>query len=137
MGKWHLGHQREHRPTRHGFDHWFGLPYSNDMWRFHPESPGAWAPLPLMLGDTVLDLDPDQTTLTRSVTERAVEFAWMKRRDAEVIEQIVTTREVVELAAVDQKHDRGGLVASANRAAHRAPARRPSAARSRRSVFGS
>lgn len=74
FGKWHLGHHPESLPTRHGFDEWYGLPYSNDMWRFHPESPGAWAPLPLMLGDTVLDLDPDQTTLTRSVTERAVEF---------------------------------------------------------------
>ncbi|MDA0947871.1 MAG: sulfatase [Planctomycetota bacterium] len=74
FGKWHLGHHPESLPTRHGFDEWYGLPYSNDMWRFHPESPGAWAPLPLMLGDAVLDLDPDQTTLTRSVTERAVEF---------------------------------------------------------------
>ena len=74
FGKWHLGHHPASLPTRHGFDEWYGLPYSNDMWRFHPESPGAWAPLPLMLGDTVLDLDPDQTTLTRSVTERAVEF---------------------------------------------------------------
>ena len=62
FGKWHLGHHPESLPTRHGFDEWFGLPYSNDMWRFHPESPGAWAPLPLMLGDTVLDLDPENVT---------------------------------------------------------------------------
>jgi len=31
VGKWHLGDQREFLPTRHGFDHYFGLPYSNDM----------------------------------------------------------------------------------------------------------
>ena len=31
VGKWHLGAQPEHLPTRHGFDYWFGLPYSNDM----------------------------------------------------------------------------------------------------------
>ena len=31
VGKWHLGVQPEHLPMRHGFDHWFGLPYSNDM----------------------------------------------------------------------------------------------------------
>ena len=45
FGKWHLGHLPEYLPTRHGFDEFYGLPYSNDMWPFHPESPGAWPPL--------------------------------------------------------------------------------------------
>lgn len=36
-GKWHLGDQPQFLPTRHGFDHYFGLPYSNDMWPWHPE----------------------------------------------------------------------------------------------------
>ncbi len=31
VGKWHLGDQPEFYPTRHGFDSWFGIPYSNDM----------------------------------------------------------------------------------------------------------
>ncbi len=31
-GKWHLGHHPKFLPTRHGFDDYFGLPYSNDMW---------------------------------------------------------------------------------------------------------
>ena len=31
IGKWHLGDRVEAYPTRHGFDYWFGLPYSNDM----------------------------------------------------------------------------------------------------------
>ena len=31
FGKWHLGDAPEHYPTRHGFDYWFGTPYSNDM----------------------------------------------------------------------------------------------------------
>ena len=31
VGKWHLGDQPEFLPTRHGFDHYFGIPYSNDM----------------------------------------------------------------------------------------------------------
>ncbi len=39
FGKWHLGHAAPFLPHRHGFDHWFGLPYSNDMWRYHPVMP--------------------------------------------------------------------------------------------------
>jgi arylsulfatase A len=39
IGKWHLGTLPEFRPHRHGFDGWFGMPYSNDMWRYHPVMP--------------------------------------------------------------------------------------------------
>ena len=37
VGKWHLGDAPEFRPTEHGFDEYFGLPYSNDMWPLHPD----------------------------------------------------------------------------------------------------
>jgi len=37
-GKWHLGHHPQFLPTHHGFDEYFGLPYSNDMWPLHPEA---------------------------------------------------------------------------------------------------
>ena len=48
VGKWHLGHHRPFLPTRHGFDEYFGLPYSNDMWPYHPQAkPGTYPPLPL------------------------------------------------------------------------------------------
>ena len=33
IGKWHLGDRPEVLPTAQGFDHYFGLPYSNDMAR--------------------------------------------------------------------------------------------------------
>jgi len=39
FGKWHLGDRPEFLPTRHGFDYYFGIPYSNDMWPFHPRMP--------------------------------------------------------------------------------------------------
>ncbi len=39
IGKWHLGDAPEFLPHRHGFDNWFGIPFSNDMWRFHPVMP--------------------------------------------------------------------------------------------------
>jgi arylsulfatase A-like enzyme len=71
-GKWHLGHQPPSLPTRHGFDDYFGLPYSNDMWPHHPTA--KYPPLPLIEGDKVIALNPDQTRLTTWYTERALQF---------------------------------------------------------------
>ena len=39
FGKWHLGDHYQFRPGRHGFDEFFGIPHSNDMWPFHPMMP--------------------------------------------------------------------------------------------------
>ena len=39
IGKWHLGSKAPYLPHYNGFDHWFGLPYSNDMWPYHPLMP--------------------------------------------------------------------------------------------------
>jgi arylsulfatase A len=75
FGKWHLGHHREFLPTRHGFDEFYGLPYSNDMWPHHPEArPGSYPDLPLIGGELTLELNPDQTKLTRDYTTRATKF---------------------------------------------------------------
>jgi arylsulfatase A len=77
-GKWHLGHHPQFLPTRHGFDSYLGLPYSNDMWPHHPEAKkGTYPKLPLFDGDKVIDDDvtpEDQTKLTTMYTERAVKF---------------------------------------------------------------
>ena len=77
FGKWHLGHLDEYLPTRHGFDAYFGLPYSNDM-RPTPDAkwlpPRKYPPLPLIEGTTVIETDPDQRQLTRRYTEKAVSF---------------------------------------------------------------
>ena len=74
-GKWHLGHHPQFLPVRHGFDEYFGLPYSNDMWPKHPEAkPGTYPDLPLIENDKVIELMPDQAQLTRQYTERAVSF---------------------------------------------------------------
>lgn len=74
FGKWHLGTQPEFLPTRHGFDEYYGIPYSNDMWPQHPESPKAWPPLPLLEGEDVVGLNPDQTLFTGEFTRRGVAF---------------------------------------------------------------
>jgi arylsulfatase A-like enzyme len=74
VGKWHLGHLPEFLPTRHGFDEWLGLPYSNDMW---PPNGGKHPPLPLFDGEKPIDPDvtaEDQATLTGRYTARAVDF---------------------------------------------------------------
>jgi arylsulfatase A len=76
IGKWHCGDQPEFLPTKHGFDHYFGLPYSNDMGRQvtregrvreHP-------PLPLLLDDEVLQEQPDQRALTERYLDNAVRY---------------------------------------------------------------
>jgi len=72
-GKWHLGHHPKFLPMRHGFDDYFGLPYSNDMWPNHPTNK-SFPDLPLIEGERVIEYNPDQTQLTTWYTERAVRF---------------------------------------------------------------
>jgi arylsulfatase A-like enzyme len=76
FGKWHLGDAPQFLPTRHGFDEYFGLPYSNDMWPRHPTA--RWfPPLPLIEQERVINADVDdavQNQLTTLYTERAVSF---------------------------------------------------------------
>src|SRR5436305_757778 len=72
VGKWHLGHHPPFLPTRHGFDSYFGLPYSNDMWPKHPTA--KFPDLPLIEGEKTIELNPDQSQLTTRYTERAVAF---------------------------------------------------------------
>ena len=77
-GKWHLGRPTELLPVHHGFDEYFGLPYSNDMWPSHPEARrGTYPALPLIEGDRVIDDDvtpAEQARLTTQYTDRAVKF---------------------------------------------------------------
>ena len=74
-GKWHLGRPEEYLPLQHGFDEYLGLPYSNDM------QPPQWVSLPLIEGNEVVELDPDQTLLTATFTRRAVEFIERDRQE--------------------------------------------------------
>ena len=76
FGKWHLGDSPKFLPTRHGFDEFFGIPYSNDMWPYHPQQGTVFnfGPLPLYENETVLDTLTDQSQLTTQITERSVDF---------------------------------------------------------------
>lgn len=71
-GKWHLGHLPPFLPTNHGFDEYYGIPYSNDMGP-DEEEPNA-PPLPLIEGTKIIEENPDQSKLTTEYTERAVDF---------------------------------------------------------------
>lgn len=73
-GKWHLGHHPEFLPTRHGFDDFYGIPYSNDMWPYHPENPEAWGDLPTFENETIVGYNTDQTRFTADFTNRTVAF---------------------------------------------------------------
>src|SRR5947207_1509191 len=72
FGKWHLGDSPQFLPTHHGYDEYFGLPYSNDMWPKHPT--GMYPDLPLIEGERTIEKNPDQTKLTTWYTEDAVSF---------------------------------------------------------------
>ena len=63
IGKWHLGRVGPHRAIDHGFDYYFGIPYSNDM-----------TPTPIMRNDDVVEEPAKQDTLTRRYTEEAISF---------------------------------------------------------------
>ena len=75
VGKWHLGDQPEFLPNNHGFDYYFGLPYSNDMSPFMPLNHRNHPPLPLLRnGEVIREVPEDQSFLTGEYTAEALNF---------------------------------------------------------------
>ncbi|NKB67860.1 MAG: sulfatase-like hydrolase/transferase [Candidatus Latescibacteria bacterium] len=72
VGKWHCGDQPEFLPTRHGFDSYYGIPYSNDMGRQKEDD--VYPPLPLLRDDEVIQAQPDQRGITERYVEESVRF---------------------------------------------------------------
>jgi arylsulfatase A-like enzyme len=85
IGKWHLGLPARFLPLQQGFDEYYGLPYSNDMWPYHPsvrdlpieDRLKRWPPLPMIEGNRIVDPEvtpEEQQQLTTSYTNRAIDF---------------------------------------------------------------
>ncbi len=94
IGKWHLGHHREFLPLQHGFDEYYGLPYSNDMWpvdydgvhvrlKDTTSNKMRYPELPIIEGNEKVGEVTDfagQDKLTTEYTKRAVKFIENNRK---------------------------------------------------------
>ena len=98
IGKWHLGHKKEYLPLQHGFDYYYGIPYSNDMdkingetccpgskyWqKYQNRSPGStnYYNVPLIENNEIIERPVDQTTITKRFSDKAVEFIKKNKED--------------------------------------------------------
>ncbi len=98
VGKWHLGHLPPCLPTYQGFDSYWGIPYSNDMWidpankladDIHVREGLTLADVqaghkaknvvPILRNEEVIEYPADQTTITKRYTEEAIRFIQEKR----------------------------------------------------------
>jgi arylsulfatase A-like enzyme len=76
VGKWHLGCEPEFMPNRRGFDEFFGIPYSGDMWPYHPTY-HLFPALPLYDNEKVIiaSVQPaDQEKLSSEYVEHSLAF---------------------------------------------------------------
>ena len=71
IGKWHLGDQVEFLPLNHGFDYFYGIPYSEDM---VPSINATWPDLPLVKNDKVVEAPVNLKTTTRRYVKDAIRF---------------------------------------------------------------
>jgi len=95
IGKWHLGHLPQYLPVAHGFDYYWGIPYSNDMdarkgfpsyIKAARKDPNYMAPIeqfnvPILEGTRIVERPANQRTITRRYTDKAIEFIRAHRNE--------------------------------------------------------
>lgn len=76
FGKWHLGDSHQFLPLQNGFDEYYGLPHSNDMWPFHPQQGSVFdfPDLPTIEGNKVVGYNTDQSQFTTDYTNKSIDF---------------------------------------------------------------
>lgn len=89
IGKWHLGHLHPFDPNSHGFDYYFGIPYSNDMDHAFPDGidyfeacknpQPAYFNVPLKRNRETVEQPADQTTITKRYTQEVIKFMREKK----------------------------------------------------------
>lgn len=92
LGKWHLGSKPPFFPTHYGFDSFYGIPYSHDMWPVDYDGRpvtdtstyyGKCPPLPLIEGDRQVAVNvtlDDQAKLTSTLTRKALDFIKVNKK---------------------------------------------------------
>lgn len=103
FGKWHLGDAEPFMPLQNGFDEYYGLPFSNDMWPFHPQQGEAYnfPDLPTYEGNKIVGYNTDQTKFTTDYTDRTVAFI-KKNKDKPFFVYLAHSMPHVPLAVSDK-----------------------------------
>lgn len=103
FGKWHLGDAKQFLPLQNGFDEYYGLPYSNDMWPNHPQQGEVFnfPDLPTYDGNEVVGYNTDQTKFTTDYTTRSVNFI-KKNKDKPFLLYLAHSMPHVPLAVSDK-----------------------------------
>lgn len=102
-GKWHLGDAHPFMPLQNGFDEYYGLPYSNDIWPFHPQQGEIFnfPDLPTYEGNEIVGYNTDQTRFTTDYTNRTVDFI-KKNKDRPFFVYLAHSMPHVPLAVSDK-----------------------------------
>jgi arylsulfatase A len=96
FGKWHLGNQPDFVPNSHGFDEYYGVPYSNDMY-----------PLPVLKNGDVVLKSCDQESLTDRFTDQAVDFIG-RSKDAPFFVYLAHTAPHIPIAPAERFKGKSG-----------------------------